>query len=165
VYTSDEWQRQRAAYAAEEERQRLLDAATIAYVPAGELAQERAFDYQGGADAVAARLDGRRGRRARTWFSYDVPVEPDHPMQRVVTYNSGDRRGTPALFDIVLDGTVLQREEIRLTDPPRFFDVAYPLPATVVAGKRQITLRFQAAAGSQIATVFGVRIVRADAER
>jgi DUF1680 family protein len=164
VFASDEWARQRAAHAAEAERQRLLEAATVAYLEPGEVSFERAFNYRGAADAVAARLDGRPGRRGRTWFSYDVPVEPDHPMALILTYNSGDRRGTPALFDVMVDGTVLKREEIRLTDPPRFVDVEYPIPADAVAGKRQITLRFRAVADSQIATIFAVRIVRTDAE-
>jgi hypothetical protein len=165
VFTSDEWQRQQELHAAAAERRRLLEAATVAYLEPGQAVSERAFDYRGAADAVAARLDGRRGRRGRTWFSYDVPVEPDHPMALILTYNSGDRRGTPALFDVMVDGTVLRREEIGLADPPRFFDVEYPIPAAVVSGKAHVALRFQAVAGSQIATIFGVRVVRTDEER
>ncbi len=165
VFTSEGWERQQAEYAAEAERNRLLEAATVAYLEPGEVVFEREFNYQSGADAIAARLDGRPGRRARTWFSYDVPVEPDHPMALIVTYNSGDRQGTPALLDILADGTLVRRQEVRLSDPPRFFDVEYPIPAGIVAGKRSITVRFQAAEGSQTPTLFGLRMIRADQKR
>jgi hypothetical protein len=165
VFNSEQWERQQAEYVAEAERQRLLEAATVSYLEPGEIVFEREFNYQGGANAVAARIDGRPGRRARSWFSYDVPVEPGHPMTLIVTYNSGDRRGTPALFDILADGSLVQHEEIRLDDPPRFYDLEYPISSDIVAGKQQITVRFQAAEGSQIATVFGLRMIRADSER
>jgi DUF1680 family protein len=165
VFSSEEWERRRAQYAAAAERQRLLEAATVAYLEPGETVFEREFNYQGAEDAVAARLEGRPGRRGRSWFSYDMPVEPDHPMTLIVTYNSGDRRGTPALFDILVDGMLVQSEEIRLDDPPRFYDVEYQLDADIVAGKRQITVRFQAAEDSQIATLFGLRVIRGDARR
>jgi DUF1680 family protein len=165
VFDSEQWEWQREQYAAEEERQRLLEAATVAYLQPGETVFEREFNYQGAGDAVAARMEGRPGRRGRSWFSYDVPVEPDHPMTLIVTYNSGDRRGTPALFDILADGNLVQHEEIQLTNPTRFYDVEYPIPADIVAGKQQITVRFRAAEGSRIATLFGLRLIRGDAER
>jgi hypothetical protein len=46
-----------------------------------------------------------------------------------------------------------------------FFDVEYPLPEEVVRGKSKVTVRFQAKEGSQIATVFGLRVIRGDAAR
>jgi hypothetical protein len=165
VFTADQWEEQQAVYAAEAERLRLLDAATVAYLEPGEIVFEREFNYQAGPGAVAARMDGRPGRRSRSWFSYDVPVEPAHPMTLIATYNSGDRRGTPAVFDILVDGNVVQREEIGLADPPQFYDVEYAIAADVVAGKERVTVRFQAADGSQIATLFALRMIRADAER
>jgi hypothetical protein len=35
----------------------------------------------------------------------------------------------------------------------------------MVAGKARVTVRFQAHEGSQIATLFGVRVIRGDAAR
>jgi hypothetical protein len=43
--------------------------------------------------------------------------------------------------------------------------VEYPLPETVVRGRKTVTVRFEAAQGSEIAAVFGIRMIRADAER
>jgi hypothetical protein len=78
----------------------------------------------------------------------------------IATYFSGDRRGTPADFDILIDGQRIATQQLRLTNPPRFFDVEYPIPEERIRGKNKVTVRFQAAAGSQVATVFGVRMVR-----
>jgi len=165
LFTPAEWEEQRAAYAAEAERRRRLEAATVAYLEPGEIVFEREFNYQGGADARPQRILGRPGRRGGSWFSFDVPVDPDHPMALIVTYYSDDRRGTPAEFEILVDGRRLADQELRLSEPPRFFDVEYPVPAELVRGKDSVTLRFEAKPGSQIATVFGIRMIRADAER
>jgi hypothetical protein len=162
LFTPDEWAERRAEYAAEAERKRKLEAATVAYLEPGETVFEREFNYQGAQDATAARIDGRPGRRARTWFSYDVPVDADHPMTLMLTYYSDDRRGTPASFEIQVDGRRVAQQEVGLSDPPRFYDVEYPIPPELVRGKDKVTLRFQANEGSQVATVFGVRAIRDD---
>jgi hypothetical protein len=47
----------------------------------------------------------------------------------------------------------------------RFFDVEYPLPAALLQGKSKITVRFEAAQGSEISGVYGVRMIRGDAQR
>lgn len=123
------------------------------------------FDYRGGDDSRPGRIDGRPGRRGRTWFAHDVPVEADHPMTSIVTYHSDDRRGTPASFRVLVDGVVVAEARLGRTEPPRFFDVGYPIPPALVAGKGTVTVRFEAEEGSQIATVFGLRMIRGDAER
>ena len=165
VFTPGEWDRQRAAYAAEAERLRKLAAATVAYLQPGEVVFERQFSYQAGDGAVPQRVLGRPGRRGRTWFSYDLPVEPSHPMVLIATYFSGDRRGTPADFEIQVDGRTVGDQQLGLADPHRFFDLEYRVPDDLVRGKSKVTVRFQAKPGNQIATVFGLRMIRGDAER
>jgi len=165
LFTPDEWEKEKAGYAAEAERLRKLEAATVAWLQPGETIFEREFNYQGASDATPQRIQGRPGRRASTWFSYEVPVEPGHPMTLILTYFSGDRRALPASFDILVNGQPVAKPELRLSDPQRFFDIEYPLPRDLVAGKDKVTLRLQAREGSQVATIFGVRMIRGDAER
>jgi hypothetical protein len=165
VFTPDEWAEKKAEYAAEAERLRRLDAATVAYLEPGERIFEDRFNFQGGEGTSPGRVVGRPGRRGRSWFSYDVPVEPDHPMALLVTHFSDDRRSTPASFEILVDGRRVGEADVDRTDPPRFFDLEYAIPADLVAGKERVTVRFQAKEGSQIAMVFGVRMVRADQPR
>jgi hypothetical protein len=165
VFTPEQWAEEQVGYAAEAERMRQLDAATVAYLEPGERIFEDEFNYHGGEDSTPARVVGRPGRRGRSWFSYDVPVEPDHPMALIVTHFSDDRRSSPASFEILVDGQIIGDAEVDRTDPPRFFDLEYSVPADLVAGKERVTVRFQAREGSQIATVFGLRMVRADQRR
>ena len=162
LFTPGEWEERKAEYAAEAERLRRLEGATVAYLEPGERVFEDAFNYQGAEDAVTQRMLGRPGRRGGSWFSFDIPVAPEHPMMLIATYYSDDRRGTPASFEIHVDGTRVAEVEVNRSEPPRFHDMEYPIPAELVAGKEQVTVRMQAKSDSQIATVFGLRMVRAD---
>ena len=142
---------------------RRLEAATVAWLQPGETAVESRFNYQAGENAVPQRILGRPGRRGATWFSYDLAVEPEHPMTLIATYYSGDRRGTPADFAILIDGQQVGTEQLKFTDPTRFFDVEYQVPQQLVQGKSKVTVRFEAKTGSRIATVFGLRVIRGNA--
>ena len=134
-------------------------------VQPGDTTSERQFNYQAGDRSFSQRILGRSGRLGATWFSYNLPVDPAHPASLVVTYYSGDRRGTPASFAILVDGERVADQELRFADPLRFFDVEYPVPARLVQGKRAVTVRFQAADGGRIATLVGLRMIRGDTPR
>ena len=165
LFTPAEWEVQKAAYAAEAERLRRLEAATVAWLQPGETVFERPFNYQAGDNVFPQRIMGRPGRSGRTWFSYDLPVEPAHPMTLIATYYSGDRRGTPADFTILVDGTQVGAQHVAFAEPPHFYDIEYPVSAGVMRGRTKVTVRFEAKALSQIATVFGLRMIRGDAPR
>jgi uncharacterized protein len=162
LFTEAEWQEQQVVYAAEAERVRRLEAATVAQFEPGDDDSERPYGYQGGEGIVPNLMLGRVGRRGPSWFSYEVPVQPQHAMGLIVTYYSDDRRGTPADFEILVDDTVVSRATIERSEPPRFHDVAYPIAPALVTGKERVTVRFRARPDSQIATVFGIRMVRMD---
>ncbi len=162
LLTPAEWEKRAAEIAAERERQRKLEAATVAFVQPGEMQPERDFNYQG-EDSSPDRVMGRPARRGTKWFSFDLPVEPGQPMALVVTYYSDEwRRRT---FDILVDGQRVGEQTIERGGPVRFFDVEYPVPAELVKDKQKVTVRFQATNGNEIAAVFGIRMIRADAER
>jgi hypothetical protein len=165
VFTPADWEERKAGYVAEAERVRKLEAATVAWLQPGEVVFEREFNYQGAEDAVPQRILGRPGRRGASWFSYDVPVEAAHPMTLILTYFTGDRRGTPATFDILVDGTRIAEERVARSEPSRFLDIEHAIPSELVRGKQKVTVRFQAGEGSQIATIFGLRMIRGDAPR
>ena len=102
---------------------------------------------------------------ARSWFSFDLPVEPAHPMALIVTYYSAEWRRGPARFEILVDGQRVAEQEVGRSEPARFFDVEYPVAASLVQGKEKVTVRFQAVGDNSVASVFGIRMIRADAER
>jgi DUF1680 family protein len=162
LFTQPEWDKKQAEYAAEQERQRKLETATVAFAQPGEMQPERDFNYQGPEDAAVERVLGRAGRRGRSWFSFDLPIESAHPMALVVTYHSGERRRR-ATFEILANGQRIGTEEVKVGSPPRFYDAQYALPAELLKDKQKVTVRFQATDGNEIATIFGLRMIRADA--
>ncbi|MFN7949759.1 MAG: glycoside hydrolase family 127 protein [Blastocatellia bacterium] len=163
LFTPAEWEKKAAALLAEQERQRRIEAATIAYVEAGEVYFERDFN-QRGEETTPVRNQGRPGRSARKWFSYDIPVDPSHPLKLIVTCH-GEERATRT-FEILVDGTRIGGQRIERHRPgsatKHFFDTEYAIPAAVVQGKQKVTVRFQATDGNETAGVYGVRLVRAD---
>jgi hypothetical protein len=164
LLTQSGWEEKKAEYAAEQERQRKLEKATVAFAQPGETQSEQEFNFQGPEDTWPTRIMGRSGRRGRSWYSFDLPVESDHPMVLVVTYYSGERGRGEASFDILVDGERLSRMQVRRSSPPRFFDVEYPIAAEIIKGKKKVTVRFQAGEGSYIASVFGIRMIRRDTD-
>src|ERR1019366_5058576 len=72
VFTPEEWNKRSAEYKAEQEKQRKLQAATIAFVQPGEMQSERDFNEQG-EDSSPDRVMGRAARRGQNWFSFALP--------------------------------------------------------------------------------------------
>ncbi len=165
LYTPADWDKREASIRAAEEKRRKLEAATVGFAQPGQMQAERDANYQGeGASPV--QTNGRYGRRGTNWFSLDVAVDPSQPMTLVVTY-AGDERATRT-FDVLIDGTKLASQTVDRRSPETnigFFDVEYRLAPESLKGKQKITVRFQATGGNEIAAVYGLRAVRANAER
>ena len=162
LFTPQEWEQRATELAAERERQRKLEAATVAFVQPGEMQAERDSNMQG-EDTEPLRLQSRPGRRGTMWFSFDLPVDPGHRMALVATYNHDEWQERK--FDVLVDGTRVGQQTIERRGPMRFFDVEYAVPAEVLNGKQKVTVKFQAGPGSEIGAVFGLRMIRADVER
>jgi hypothetical protein len=166
VFTPTDWANKSAAYQAEEDSTKKLEAATIGFAQPGQMQTERDFAEKD-EDSSPVQLQGRYGRQGNSWFSYELPVDPAGLAILVVTY-SNDARGRKGGFDVLVDGTKVGEQAMERRTPEqdvRFFDVKYPLPLDLVKGKQKVTVRFQATEGNGIPGVFGIRTVRADAAR
>src|SRR5581483_2266524 len=163
LFTPAAWEKKAAELLAERERQRRLEAATVAFVQPGEMQPERDFNQQG-EETSPVRIAGRPGRSARKWFSFDLPVDPAHPVKLIATYHDEER--ATRTFDVLVDGTRVGEQRVERHRPGSpskgFFDVEYTIPADLARGKQKVTVRFQATGGNEAAGVFGVRMVRAD---
>ena len=160
LLTPDQWTKKAAEIAAENERQHQLQLATVAFAQPGEMQTERDFNEQG-EDSSPDRVMGRAARRGRNWFSFDLPVDPGHPMSVVVTYYSDEWR--KRTFDVLADGQKIGEQVVEKGGAPHFFDVQYAVPPELVKDSKKVTIRFQASNGNEIAAVFGIRMIRADA--
>jgi uncharacterized protein len=162
LFTPQEWEGRAAEYAAEQQRQARLAQATVAFVQPGEMQPERDFSMQG-EETSPDRVMGRPGRRGRKWFSFELPVDPSHPMALIVTYCADEWQRR--IFEIQVDGQKVGDQVIERRGPQRFFDVEYAIPEALVQGKKKVTVRFQAHDRDEIGAVFGLRLIRADAPR
>jgi Uncharacterized protein conserved in bacteria len=164
-FTPEEWQNRGGADVAEQEKQRKLEAATVGFAQPGQMQAERDVNQQG-EESSPFQLEGRYGRRGAKWFSFDLPVDATHPMTLVVTYHNDEQQ--LRTFEVQVDGKRVGEQAVERRSPEqvaRFFDVEYPIPAELVKDKPKVTVRFQATNGNEIAAVFGVRMIRADAAR
>jgi hypothetical protein len=162
LFTPQEWEQRSAEIAAQREKQRRLEAATVGYVQPGEMQAERDANMQGEA-TEPVRLLGRPGRRGSKWFSFELPVDPAHGLTLVVDYNRDEWQ--ERTFEILVDGVRVGQQQIQRRGPLQFFEVEYPVPAEVVPGKPTLTAKFQATQGNEIGAVYGIRMIRADAQR
>ncbi|MFI5310857.1 MAG: beta-L-arabinofuranosidase domain-containing protein, partial [Gemmatimonadales bacterium] len=136
VLTPAEFQGKSAAYTAERERQRRLEAATVSFVQPGDRQAEQEYNYQSDpADRRAERTNGRGSRGGPGWFSLDMPVEPTTDMAVVVTYfNELGLPPTPGNFDVLVEGAAVAHFEPD-TRATGFHDARYAVPAAASRGK------------------------------
>ena len=142
--------------AAERERLRALDAATISSVPIGDRDGEKTFNQQG-VETSVIRTDGRSGRRAIRWFSYDLPLNGQTMATLVATYNSDQRRARS--FDVLIDDQKVASEAQPQSSLSKFYEKEYVIPPELMRHKEKLTVRFEATNGLEVTPVFGVRLI------
>ncbi len=163
VLTEPQFGERVRAHSAEVERQRRLEAATVAYLVPGDIEAEATANYASDpADRRVERNGPRAFRAGPGWFEYGLMVEPTTEMALVVTYfNDLGLPPTAGDFEIRVDGTPVAR----FTPNPAatgFFDVRYAIPAALIGTKARVTVRFATTTPTgRIAPVYAVRIVRA----
>jgi len=165
MFTPEEWQKKSAAFEAEQQKQKKMENATVAFAQPGQMQTERDFNQQG-EDTSPLQLEGHFGRQGTKWFSFDLPVDPAHPMALVVTYSNDARRHTSC--GIFVDGSKVGEKTGEHRSPEqeiRFTDIEYPIAAELLKDKKKVTVRFETGNGNATPGVFGIRMVRADADR
>lgn len=159
LFTEAEWQRREAEYRAEQERLRALERRTVDMLAIGEMQPERDHNLQG-EKTGAGDFQGRKWRHAVDggWFSFEMKVLPDQPVDLVLTYWGSDVGGRE--FDILVDGEKIATQVLNNNRPERFFDVTHPLPESLTRGKQKVTIRLQAHPHRMAGGLFGCRVVR-----
>ena len=101
---------------------------------------------------------GKHCREARDggWFSYEMKVPPAGTKAAVRVMYWGKDGGRK--FEIQVDGAVIASPT---SDGGKddYYGVEYPIPASPIAGKDKVTVRFQTKAGKVAGGVFDLRIV------
>ena len=163
LYTAATWNKRLAEIAAEAARSKKIDSMTTVFVQPGDAEKEKEFNQQG-EDTSTDGTNGRRARRAKKWFSYDLPVNAATTPALLVTYFTLERANRS--FDILVDGQRVGQQKIERSVPGsaagHFFDVEYKIPSELLKDKKKMTVRFQSTGGNETASVFGVRLIRID---
>jgi hypothetical protein len=156
VLSADEWKTQAAVMKAAEAKRLAAEASVVDDVHPGEQQSETDHKFQGG-DTQSGDFFGHKWRHASDWFSYDLKVLPNKPVQLAYTLWGGDTGARQ--FDVVVDGKIINTENLNNKRPGEFYDVAFPLPADLTKGKDTVTVKFVAHPGNLAGGIYGVRIL------
>ena len=157
-FTPSAWEERKAEYEAEKKRQQVIEARTIDNFRIGEMQPERDHHLEASEQSYVDEALGRMGREARTdhYFSFTMTVNPGITNHLLLTYIGDDINRK---FDIMVDGATLSTVEWNGGKTGRFYDVEYPLPAELIKGRTQITVKILANHGRTAGRIFGCRIV------
>ncbi|BDI32019.1 glycosyl hydrolase [Capsulimonas corticalis] len=164
IETPSDWQAKRDALDVEERRQRDLAARTLDEFRPNE--QQSETDHGlAGEKTEAGNALGRKYRHATDggYFEFHLKTDPTVDNELVVTYwgsESGNR-----VFDLLVDGQTIASQILLDNKPNEFFDKSYAIPSALTHGKRTVTVRFAAHPGAMAGGIFGVRMVKASADR
>lgn len=161
VYTPEAWAQHKTQLAEGEAAARALDARTVDEFRPGDQQSEVDHHLQG-ENSRTGSFNNRAWRDAANgWFSFTLKAGPTAPVALLCTYWGSDAGGRA--FDILVDGTLVGSQTLVGSKPGRFFDVTYPIPAALTAGKSAVTVKIQAKPGMLAGGLFGCRMVRQQA--
>ncbi|APX67648.1 hypothetical protein AV944_11745 [Sphingomonas sp. LK11] len=159
-FTEAGWKTQEAAFLADQARARDIAARSVDVMHLGEMQPER--DHGLTSDiSYPVSYRGRQGRDARSggYFEFTMAVRPG-PMILQGTY-WGEERARD--FDILVDNVKVATQHLENDKPGAFFDVEYPLPPALTAGKKNVRVRIVPHDRSTAGPIFGMRLFAAKA--
>lgn len=157
-FTEAGWKAQEAAFLADQARTRDIAARSVDVMHLGEMQPER--DHGLTSDiSYPVSYRGRQGRDARSggYFEFAMAVRPG-PMILQATYWGDERKRD---FDILVDNVKIATQHLENDKPGSFFDVEYPLPPALTAGKKNVRVRVVPHDGSSAGPIFGMRLFAA----
>ncbi len=159
LFNEVQWAERQAAYEAEQERKRQLEAITFDRFQPGEMQPERDHHFTGDSLNLEADFRGRKARGSERggWLSFTMKTKADAPMALVLEYWGG-YTGSKT-FDILVDGERIATENISGKADGKFIDVRYAIPAALTAGKEEVTVKLQPHVGHRAGPFFFARTV------
>ncbi len=150
---------EQAEFLAQEKARQERAARVVDEVVIGDAQSESAHHLKGEHTASGSHL-GKSWRDASQggYFAYQLAVHGDQPQILAVTYWGSDAGGRN--FDILVDDQKIATQRLDARQPGEFFHVDYDLPADLLRGKQQVTVKFQAHPDCMAGGVFGLGILR-----
>jgi len=158
--TKPQYQKVRDSLAMIENEKIMLDKRTLdAVTPAQQ--QPEVDHFMKSSNSKSSNYQNEFWRNANDggFFSYVMRTNQETNLSLMVRYR-GDETGA-VQFDILIDGEKLVTENLAgKWNKPGFVNVEYQLQESMIAGKKSVEVRFQAAPGNTAGRVFDVRILR-----
>ncbi|MCH8686581.1 glycoside hydrolase family 127 protein [Pedomonas mirosovicensis] len=158
-FTDAGWKEAQVAFAAEQERQRELEARSVDIMHLGEMQPER--DHQLEAkNSYPGTYRGRHGRdvRAEGFVQFRMKVRSGQMVLQNTYW--GEERGKH--FHILVDGQRIATVKLNGEHPGDFFTADYPIPEELTRGKTSVLVRFEPEKGlNRGGPVYGVRMLAA----
>ncbi len=101
-------------------------------------------------------LSGWRDASDGGWFSYDMTITPDKPVDLILTYFSLD--GGNRYFEIFANDVKIGEQKLRTETFSDMVDRKYPIPFAVTKGKKKVTIKIKSIPGNIAGGVWGCRI-------
>ena len=158
-FTEADWQAKQVEIEKASAIRKAFEARILDEVHPGEQQPETDHKFQGDR-TNSGQFHNRLWRDAHGgWFSYEVKVVPDQPAVLRCTYWGSD--SNHRVFDILVDGEKIAAQKLDKNKPGEFFDVEYPLAASLTHGKQRVTIRFQAQPHAVAGGLFGLLVLKA----
>ena len=159
LFTPEDWQKTRQQFEAEEKEIRAQQARTVDHIVLGQMQPERDHNLTG-ENTHSGVFRSRHWRDARSggWFSFEMKVVPDVPIELLCTYWGSDGPGRD--FDILVNDNVIATEHLNQNQPGRFFNVVYDIPPELTRGKDKISVKFKAHAWRSAGGLYECRAMK-----
>ena len=159
IMTREQWNTRLAEEKSETEMLHRLENVSLDFVQPNDDSSEHSHNMKG-VNTSSGEAFGKGWRHAYDdgWFSYDLECAGGTHDTLVCTYWGSDGGGRA--FDILVDDHVVAGQMLDRNNPGKFFDVHYPIPDSLVLGKKFVTIKFAARPDSIAGGVFGIRIIK-----
>lgn len=157
IYSPQEWKTKEKERQQMIEQKKKLEARTLDLFRIGEMQPERDHNLQS-RNSDAGEAHGYKFRHAYNgWFSFDVKVDPQRPVQMVCTFWGADK--DKRNFDILIDDKLFKHISLKGEHGHHPFDEVYDIPLSFTKGKEKINVKFQAQPDNYAGGLFGFRIL------
>lgn len=157
--TKPQYQKVRDSLATIENEKIMLDKRTLdAVTPAQQQPEVDHFIKSSNSKSGNYQNEFWRNASDGGFFSYVMRTNQETNLSLMVRYR-GNEKGA-LQFDILIDGEKLVTENLAgKWNKSEFVNLEYQLPDSMIAGKKSVEVRFQAAQGNTAGRVFDVRIL------
>ena len=160
LFNEAKWTIYQAAYQAEQERRKKLEAMTFDAFQPGEMQPERDHNFTGDKLNLMNNFRGRQARGCERggWFAFDMKVMKGQPMALVLEYWGGFTGSRT--FDILVNDVTIATENISGKKDGEFLDVQYDIPDELTVDNDIVTIKFMPHEGHRAGPIFFARTVK-----